>query len=55
MSEDPEGSLKRLELKEGIVGVQKLNPVGEISEILPSPLRKYLHIVVECTSAGEFE
>ena len=55
MNTDFEGSLKRLELKDGIEGVQELKPADEICEILPNPLRKHLHIVVERPSTGEFE
>src|ERR1700730_11215401 len=55
MNTDFEGSLKRLELKDGIEGVQELKPADEICEILPNPLRKHLHIVVERPSAVEFE
>jgi len=50
-----EDSLKQLKLKDGVGGVQKLRPADEISEVLPNPIRKHRHIVVECPRTGEFQ
>jgi hypothetical protein len=42
-----EDSLKQLKLEDGVEGVQRLKAADEISEFLPNPVRKHLHIVVE--------
>jgi hypothetical protein len=56
MNETLEDSLKHLELKDGVEGVQELKaPWDDISEVLSDPLRKHLHIVVEHPPAGEFQ
>ena len=47
-------SLERLKLEDGIVGVEKLNPADEVSEKIPNPPRKHLHIVIERPGSGEF-
>jgi len=53
---DAEGSLQRLELKDGVEGVQELKaPWDDISEVFSDPPRKHLHIVVERPPTGEFE
>jgi hypothetical protein len=51
-----EKSLQGLKLEDGIEGVDKLTKVAdEISDILPNPPRKHLHIAVERPALGESE
>jgi hypothetical protein len=53
---DPEGSLHRIQLKEGVEGVEMLKDMWtDLAEILSYLPRKHLHIVVERPNTCEFD